>query len=469
MLMYQLPKSRDLGINTCDACLEKQREIDRLRDEVTRLRSQLGQRQRDAHAPPFGSSTPSSKIPVKANTTAEQTQKRGGAQVGHTGHGRRGITAADSEQVITVTVEDRCPSCGGTLVAKGWQARSVLEMQPVEVSPVQYRLQKKYCATCQHGVCATAPGVLPKSLFGNQLSAHVLTSHYLHGEPLGRISERLGLGLGALIEMAHRVARPFHHIIKELSTEYRQTVVRHADETSWRTDGQSGYAWLFCTEKTSIFLFRRTRSSSVAKEVLGTEPLHGVLVVDRYGGYHRAPCALQYCYAHILRDVEDLQQEFPTEVEVGAFTATLIPLLSQAMHLRRQPLTDADYYTQAREIKRQIKLVTEAEACHPGIRKLQDLFHDKAARLYHWVESREVPAENNRAERELRPTVIARKVSFGSQSEAGAKTRETWMRVLATLRKRVKQPQQRLKEVLDAVARDLTADVDQLLWAADTS
>jgi len=59
--------------------------------------------------------------------------------------------------------------------------------------------------------------------------------------------------------------------------------------------------------------------------------------------------------------------------------------------------------------------------------------------------------------------------SFGSQSEAGAKTRETWMTVLATLRKRVKHPQQRLKEVLDALARDPTVDVHKLLWAADTS
>jgi len=293
------------------------------------------------------------------------------------------------------------------------RARSVLEMQPVVVEPVQYELQKKYCATCHRAVCATAPGVLPKSLFGNQLTAHVLTSHYLHGEPLGRISERLNLNRGSLMEMAHRVARPFGSVIKELSAEYRRSPVRHADETGWRTDGQSGYAWLFCTEKTSIFLFRRTRSASVPKEVLGTRPLSGVLVVDRYNAYNRAPCSLQYCFAHLLRDVEDLQKEFATDVEVGAFTATLIPLLAQAMHVRRQPITDADYYAQAREIKRQIILVTEAEARHPGIRRLQDLFHDKAERLYHWVESREVPAENNRAERELRPTVIARKVSNG--------------------------------------------------------
>lgn len=120
--MYQLPRSRDLGVNTCDACLEKQREIDRLREELTRLRQQLNQRQRDA-ATPFASSTPSSKITIKPNTPPLQTEKRGGAQLGHTGHGRRTVTAANSEQVITVPVEDSCPQCSGTLVAKGWHAR----------------------------------------------------------------------------------------------------------------------------------------------------------------------------------------------------------------------------------------------------------------------------------------------------------------------------------------------------------
>ena len=181
--MYQLPKSRDLGVNTCAACLEKQREIDRLREELTRLRQQLNQRQRDALAAPFGSATPSSKIPFKPKTTPEYLEKRGGAQLGHAGHGRRAVTAATAERVITIAAAERCPQCGGTLITKGWDTRSVLEMQPVVVEPVQDRLQKKYGASCQRAVCATAPGVLSKSLFGNQLTAHVLTSHYLHGEP----------------------------------------------------------------------------------------------------------------------------------------------------------------------------------------------------------------------------------------------------------------------------------------------
>jgi transposase len=466
--MYQSAKSHDYGVNTCPGCFEKQREIDRLREEVQRLREKLCQRQRQAAAGPFASSTPSSKLPVKASTEALQTTKRGGAQRGHLGHGRKSVAAVEAARVVAVPVSDVCQQCGAVLRDKGWRERTVLECQPLIIEPILYRLQKKYCPQCQRSVEATAPAVLPRCSFGNQLTAHILTSHYVQGEPLGRVAERLGLQVGSLLEMAHRVAHLFRGVISHLSREYRHAAVRHADETTWRTDGQSGYAWLFATERLSIFLFRQTRSAAVAKEVLGTEALSGVLVVDRYHGYNRAPCKLQYCYAHLLRDVEDLGREFSTDSEVQAFTASLAPLLAQAMHLRAAPITDEDYYRKAREIKEEIEVVVEAEARHAGVRKIQDLFHDKAERLYHWVEDRAVPAENNRAERELRPTVIARKVSFGSQSEAGAKTREILMTLLCTLRKQVERPQQKFKEVLDELARDPTQDGLKLLWL-DTS
>jgi transposase len=44
---------------------------------------------------------------------------------------------------------------------------------------------------------------------------------------------------------------------------YRNSPVKHADETGWRTDGNNGYAWLFCTPEISIFRIRKTRSASV--------------------------------------------------------------------------------------------------------------------------------------------------------------------------------------------------------------
>ena len=53
--------------NSCPLCFEKLRRIDDLEDEVKRLRAALGREQRKAKEGFFGSSTPSSKKPVKKN------------------------------------------------------------------------------------------------------------------------------------------------------------------------------------------------------------------------------------------------------------------------------------------------------------------------------------------------------------------------------------------------------------------
>lgn len=194
---------------------------------------------------------------------------------------------------------------------------------------------------------ARAPAGLPQALFGHQRTAQLLCLHYLHGVPLGRRCAQLGLRLGSVIALLHRLAAMCQPVLPTLIAEYRQAPVRHADATAWRTDGRSGYAWLFCTPRVRLFLFRNTRSATVPQEVLGTQPLSGVLVVDRYSGYNRAPCALQYCYAHLLREVEDLGKEFPEDPEVGAFTGPLIPLLREAMRLPTYPLADGQYYAAA--------------------------------------------------------------------------------------------------------------------------
>ena len=55
-------------INDCPLCLEKQREIDRLKEENVLLRQRLSYRERKDKEGFFGSSTPSSQQPVKANT-----------------------------------------------------------------------------------------------------------------------------------------------------------------------------------------------------------------------------------------------------------------------------------------------------------------------------------------------------------------------------------------------------------------
>jgi len=98
-----------------------------------------------------------------------------------------------------------------------------------------------------------------------------------------------------------------------------------------------------------------------------------VLVVDRYNAYNKAPVQIQYCYAHLLRDVEKLEKDFPEVPEVKSFVSILVPLLSQAMHLRSQPLSDDQYYQEAKEIQKKIIEVNKSSAQHLAIRTMQDL------------------------------------------------------------------------------------------------
>src|SRR5207244_13139573 len=99
-----------------------------------------------------------------------------------------------------------------------------------------------------------------------------------------------------------------------------------------------------------------------------------------------------------------------------------------------------------------------------GSRKAQTVSREQAPRLDHRAKSPAIPADNNRAERELRPLVIARKISFGSRSEQGAQTREILMSVLHTLRKRTGDVFGAFKRALDALAQDETRDPYKLLF-----
>jgi len=438
--------------------------IDRQQEEISRLKARLRYQERTAKEGPFGSSTPSAQIPIKPNATQECSHRRGGATAGHKGHGRRGVSTNEVTREQWVAGPERCPYCGGALDPKGTKARTVMDVDPVRKEVIRYELEQRDCAGCHRTFTARPSGVFAKGLLGNRLLAYVALEHYLHGLTLGRLSTQLGLGQGTLWAALHQLARRLEKVPERLLLEYRRALVKHADETGWRNDGLNGYAWLFCTALVSLFRFRQSRAARVAQEVFGAKRLPGVLVVDRYKGYNQAPCALQYCYAHLLREVQDLAKEFPEVTEVLRFVATLAPRLADAMKLRAQGLKRPAFRQRALKLKLDIKSSIYAPAHHPGIQRIQNIFRENASRLYQWSKSPTIPAENNRAERELRGLVIARKLSFGSQSEQGARTREILMSVLHTLRKRTQDVFGTFKSCLDALAQDPKRDPYMLLF-----
>ena len=451
-------------LHHCAECLRKQIRIDHLMEENRRLKDRVRYQERTAREAPFGSSTPSAKLAVKPNTLEENQQKKGGARPGHAGNGRSRPRPDEVTRTERVAGPKTCPKCGTRLQSKGWRSRTVMDVVPVKKEVIDYQLEQCACPRCHRGFAATAPGVPTKGLFSHRLLAWVAEQHYQHGTTLGRLARQLKVNSGSLIGAMHGLASQFEGVMGKLVREYRRARVKHADETGWRNDGKNGYAWLFLTPLISLFRFRQSRSAKVAMEVFGSKKLPGTLVVDRYAGYNKVRCLVQYCYAHLLREVQDLGKEFMQEPEVRQFVATLAPQLTQAMQLRQQGLKLKEFHHQGRQIKAAIIQSVQAPARHPGIQKIQNIFRENEGKLYQWTRHPDIPAENNRAERELRPLVIARKISFGSQSERGLRTREILMSVLQTMGKQTENVLGKLSEALDALAINPKRDPYPLLF-----
>ena len=140
--------------------------------------------------------------------------------------------------------------------------------------------------------------------------------------------------------------------------------------------------------------------------------------------------------------------------------------LTDAMQLRKRGLTETEYQAAAATIKEQILELSDRQASHPAVRKWQDFFVEKAAGLYQWTAAPQIPAENNYAEREIRKVVIARKMSYGSQSAEGAKTRETWTSSLQTLKKREANPRDKLVKALNKSSQTKDLDITAELFGS---
>ena len=455
----------------CPECVKKQEEIYRLREENKRLKAKLRRQQQQLSQGYFGSATPSSQKPIKNNTKNDNPRKNGGAKAGHVGKGRGRFSEAEADRIEHIECQQKiCPQCQIQLETKDSLDRSVLGVKDLKLDKILYKLQRSRCPLCNKIFAAKAPEVLPKSLLNNELLAHVAAEHYVDGIPMGLLEQKLAINNGTLFNAMHRLAQLLKHVPAKLINDYRQTFVKFADETKWRNDGNNGYAWLFSTSQLSIYRIRPTRSARVAAEVLGTARLPGVLVVDRYGAYNKAPCDIQYCYQHLKRPVEDLVKEFPQSEEIKNFADHVIPLLSQAMKLRSLNISDDAYYNKASQLKADIIHQMNQPADHAGIQNIQTIFQQYAHRLYHWVDNRDIPAENNYSERGFRRLVIARKISFGSQSDNGAHTREILMTVLHSLRKHHPDDyRKKIKSCLNQLARNPQLDPYNFLFENDTS
>ena len=441
----------------------------RLKDELARLKARLSRQERTAREEPFGLSTPSAQRLVKPSlppmTEQEARRRRGGAPAGHAGHGWKAPGGPEPE-AEELPAPDSCPCCGGGLTefpGGGGEIRELVDCHPLPAFRRRVRVPARYCPHCRKPVRPRVPGVLPKTRLTNNVMARAAAEHYLDGAPMGTVSRRLGVGKGTLLNASQRLAEIVRPASEGLRGLLRDAAVKHADETPWRTDGDNGYAWVFVAGRVRLFACEDTRSMSVPDAVFAG--CGGTLVTDRYAGYNRFAGVRNYCFEHLKRDTLETARDNPTSAECAAFADALVPWLREAMSLRSACAGDrVAYLVRAAFIRRRIENLAQAPARHPSVQHIQDIFRENASRLWRWTEDPRVPAENNAAERAVRPLAIARKLSHGSQSAKGRETRSVLMSVLHTLDACCTDPAARLAQALDRHAQDPRTDMFAALF-----
>ncbi len=149
-MSYQEAKNKVYGVNNCDGCLEKQGVIDRQFEEIQQLKQKLNLNQRKLKDGFFGSSTPSSQIPIKACSVAENQAKKGGGQPGHKGVGRQVFTAEESDEVKISEVEvENCPNCECRLLSQTSNERAIYDLQREQIRQIYYEIRRKRCPNCR--------------------------------------------------------------------------------------------------------------------------------------------------------------------------------------------------------------------------------------------------------------------------------------------------------------------------------
>jgi len=104
----------------------------------------------------------------------------------------------------------------------------------------------------------------------------------------------LGAVDAAIMRMSAALAEPW----AALREAVREAEAVHADETGWRLAGAQQWLWLGASALCACYRIDPSRSQAAAKALLG-EDFGGILISDRYAGYHFLDVLQQQlCWCH---------------------------------------------------------------------------------------------------------------------------------------------------------------------------
>lgn len=352
-----------------------------------------------------------------------------------------------------------CNHCGVPIggAAVAW-TREIIDLPVINPTVTEHVVLKRRCWNCGQ---TTIPAVdlsglaVGQSRIGINLMSAIITLKERFRLPIRMIRQylkifcRLDLSIGEIVLLLHKTAGAGRPAYQQLQARLRASPTVHGDETGWRENGRNGYIWSFNTPAIRYFCYRKSRAGQVVKEVLG-EQFEGVLVSDFYASYNIHDGFHQRCWAHLLRDLKDPVKWFPDRPELSPLLKTITGLFETGKQCQVGDLDLKQRHEQRRQLEEKL-----LNTVTPYLSQKHHPFHTLATRidrfldeLFIFVLDKDIPATNNSAERALRHSVIARKISGGTRSERGSRTKEILSSLFGTWDARGLNPLEECRRLL---------------------
>jgi transposase len=179
------------------------------------------------------------------------------------------------------------------------------------------------------------PGVLGRGEFGVEIILETAHLVYVVGLSFDKVCallqffQELRLRKAQVDALLHRLARHWQKDFDVLCTLLANSLVVHADETSWSLNS----AWAFLSEKARLLFFGVHKDADTLQKILDPATFAGLVISDDAAIYANFTKA-QKCWAHLLRKAIKLTLQDPDNPEYRAFTDSLLAIYRRACRVQ---------------------------------------------------------------------------------------------------------------------------------------
>jgi transposase len=430
-----------------DALLAQQQEmIERLVARISELEALVGKPRKtssNSHIPPSKDGFGRGRKHRKAS---------GGKRPPRDGKGRPLTETPDKTERVMATA---CCHCGTDVSGQAQRCRhryDHIDLPPIRPTVTQVELFGGRCRNCGRRYRAEAPsGMRPGTPFGpgiRSLLTYLHHSHHIGFERLSRVAAELfGLVIseGAVANIFRRMGASMTAATRVIRDKLLSARIIASDETTTRTNGVTQWQWVFISDKAVLHKIAPRRARSVAEEVLGDHQPE-VWISDRYAGQQELGKEHQVCLAHVLRDVQ-----YAIDCGDTIFAPKIRDHLRWAIQVgkRRPDLKDTTLASYAARADQKLTRLMRAPVAHPAGRVLLKQIKAWRTKFFIFLTNRDVPATNNISEREIRPSVVFRKVTNGFRSDWGAQIHAGYRSVTGTARLTGKSALDAIRDLVD--------------------